>query len=299
MNYEHAKIASFENGFETRLRQVMIKSALNPQQMWKALSSAGRAGKSISQAGGTAEQAMAKISPKFQLPQQMTTNPRILAGLGDETTSLVSGQRMADLARSNLRPAQAMAGARFAPGGALSQAARAGQIVMPKAPGMTPNIPKNVYQSPITGKAMGGGKATPTPVNEGFAKVTPETPVPGAGAPAPGTAGGGATPGSMSNVELEALGLVTPRSGGDPTGGLLGKIKGYLPQNVQDWAGKNPNLVSAGAGALGGGGLVAAGDAYGDAQRRKALANAGFMDRLGLAFQLATNPEGFANTLRL
>ena len=52
-------------------------------------------------------------------------------------------------------------------------------------------------------------------------------------------------------------------------------------------------------GAIGGAAGMGAADEYVDYRRRDALRNMGGMKRLGLALQMALNPEGAINSMRL
>ena len=76
-------------------------------------------------------------------------------------------------------------------------------------------------------------------------------------------------------------------------------MRGFVPAGVKEWMAANPNMAAAGMGAAGGAGAMYGLNSYGDYRRRQALENAGMLQRLALAFQLATNPQGFVNTLNL
>lgn len=154
--------------------------------------------------------------------------------------------------------------------------------------------PKTMPTSASAGKASPGTGTVTGATSEGA----------GAGK---GTGSGGQTKGKPSGesktidpeTAVKAPAGSASATEGDPTAGLLNRIYAKMPKHWQEWAeGHKPQLYGAGgalAGAAGVGGL----HAYGDSRRRKALENLSFMQRLGLALQLAANPEGFINTLHL
>lgn len=289
MNYEHAKEASFSNGFDTRLQQMVEKSA--------RAAAIGRM--------------FGRVAPRIEAAAPRATMD-IAGG---------AGRLMGRMAGAPVSMARGLGRAVM---GTPGEAGILSRMVGGAGEGFLGAFGEGGKRLGKSFNQMATGRVTfgqPKPMAAGAAPAGAPGAAPTPTA-APGTVGGGATPGTITPDQLSQMateGMVTPGAGsgftmpgrglvgpgvdpsvlGDPTKGLLGRIKGMLPQGAQDWVAANPNLASAGAGALGGGGLVYAGNAYGDAQRRKALENLGMLDRLGLAFQLATNPQGFASTLRL
>lgn len=333
MNYELQKIARFNNGFDTRLLQLVVKSAVNGEFSKEAGWGDAAAG-IFARYAPRIEQTAARMAPRIegagaaaphwniaggigrhigQLPKYIAAVPFIPGRwLGNTTTRLVGGA--VEGAASMFGPKARVWGQaanqninRFMTGNIKFGPPKPGESAANIASGATA-----AARGGMGGGAAGGGGAA---AGAGGGSAG------GGGVPWGGGAAGGAagskTPGFMTNEQLAELGLVTPNRGftmpgrglvgpgvdpsilGDPTKGLLGRISGMLPQGAQNWISANPNAASAAGGALAGGGLMYAGNEYGDYKRRQALANLGMLDRLGLAFQLATNPQGFSNTLRL
>ena len=110
----------------------------------------------------------------------------------------------------------------------------------------------------------------------------------------PGPAVGGG-PHPRTNEELAAAGM-----GSAPwRQGMFSNLPKWIPQGARNWAEKNPEWT---AGLLGGGigaGATEGLNMYGDAKRRNRIQNLGFLQRLGLAGQLAFDPSGFTDTLHL
>ena len=305
MNYAQTKTARFQNGFEVRMQQLVIKQA----------ACAG-----LDKSAGAFARMFGRIAPRLEQAAPMA-GLNIAGGAGKGIGRLAGAPVSAARGLGRMvmgTPGEAGAISRFVGGageGLLSAfgegGKRLGQNFNRLATGRVAfGAPKPV--------APGAAGATAADVAKGTGAAptaTPAAAAPGAAAPAPGTVGGGATPGTISSEQLGQAGVIPtnrnwtggptgqgelfPGMSADPTKGLLGRMKGMLPQGAQDWMANNPNLVSAGAGAAGGAAAMGGLNEYGDYRRRQALENAGFMDRLGLAFQLATNPQGFAQTLRL
>jgi hypothetical protein len=315
MNYDLAKAARFDNGFNTRIQQLALKSAANGEFAKLAMT-------------GRLANMFARMAPRIEQAAPMA-GLNIAGGAGKGIGKLMGAP--VSIARGVGRglmgtPGEAGAISRFVGGagegllGAFGEGGkRLGQRFNRLATGRVAfGAPKPVAAGAPGATAADVAKGTgvaaeATPGAAGAAG--PATPAPAAPTAAPGTVGGGTTPGTISTEQLAGQGVIPtnrswtggptgqgelfPNMAGDPTKGLLGRMQGMLPQGAKDWIANNPNLASAGAGALGGGAVMGGINEYGDYRRRQALENLGFMQRLGLALQLATNPQGFSNTLQL
>lgn len=300
MNYEQLKHASLQTGFIVRINQLRMKQA--------ALDAERAATEEALQ-----KEAFAKMLQRFTprlgqaAAETVPFTSRMAGGAGSLAGKAVGSPISA--VRSLLTPSN-QAGALSHLVGGLGEGFLGSFGQKGKALGQS-------FRRTVTRPVQFGAAPKPAPrpglpdasMPRGAAPKAAPANAPGATIKAPTAAPGTITPEAMRSEGMLAptnrgwtggpQGELFPGMSGDPTGGLLGRIRGMLPQGAQDWAAANPNLLSAGAGALGGGALVQAGNSYGDHKRRQALANASIMQRLGLAFQLATNPEGFASTLRL
>lgn len=81
-------------------------------------------------------------------------------------------------------------------------------------------------------------------------------------------------------------------------GGKAQQLGSRLPQGMKSYMNAHP-MRAAGMAGLAGAGIAGGGvqgiNSYADYRKREAIRNMGFGNRLGLAFQLMANPNGFAN----
>lgn len=78
-------------------------------------------------------------------------------------------------------------------------------------------------------------------------------------------------------------------------------LTGRMPEGMRNWmqVPGNQTMMAAGGGLAAGAGGMGYAQHRVNEMRRDALNHAGVMQRLGLAFQLATNPNGFMNTMHM
>lgn len=282
MNYDQHVAVSFQTGFEQRLQHLvtkaaMVKAAGGLAPMWRRLG----------------QQAVARGGHALR-PAARPGGGLFSRGVGGAVAGAGKVIREVPVARQTLRSALPSAGK------LIRETPVASQFTRQARP---PGASKVIRETPTPGAGGGAGKPP-----------TPPTPPPGpaaAASPPPNAA-----PGTVTPDQMRQMGLVTTNRGfvggpkptidvdatvtsGDPTGGLLGRIRNMLPGGARAWAERNPELYGGALGALGGGGAVMAGDQYGDWRRRRAIENLGLLDRLGLALQLAASPRGFNQTLGL
>ncbi len=300
MNYEQLKRASVQTGFIVRINQLRMKQA--------AIVAEQQAEQEALQKEAFARM-LQRFTPRLGQAAAETVpfTSRAAGGVGSGIGKMVGAPISA--VRSLLTPSN-QAGALSHLVGGLGEGFMGAFGAKGKAMGQS-------FRRTMTRPVQFGAAPKPAPVSGLSDAAMPRGAAPKAapaGAPGARSKPTTAAPGTITPEAMRSEGMLAPTNRnwtggpqgelfpgmtGDPTKGLLGRMKGMLPQGAQDWVGNNPNLASAAAGAVGGGALVQGGNAYGDHKRRQALANASIMQRLGLAFQLATNPEGFANTIRL